>query len=354
MRFVPRSITAGVVAITLMLSHPATAIENGSEKLASYLAAHPLATTSAAPAAISNNTLAPELVDLVLSRCPAGCNESGLNSGNWTLYPRLGRLSMCNETMLLDFNPSNSLRKDETVRACTASFAVGASNVTSNNITQGPSCLPKCSVTKVQEPLQLAFNVTNTPAELKDFEAASEQLAASLSRRESNSTDITTFAYSNTVALGLFAGSGVRDIPASVLRQFITKIKTTGFSDSVVAQLCAKDGRSSRYSLGIAVSGDRDVKFVQDAVATWASGECITSFDKVENWQDITLSVPSISNNSTASSGNSTRASSTAGTVVSSRSDMLQRRAECSTVQVVSGDSCEYFIWEALRQITDN
>ncbi|KAJ3958601.1 hypothetical protein N0V92_004825 [Colletotrichum tropicale] len=275
---------------------------------------------------------------------------------NWTLYPRLGRLSMCNETMLLDFNPSNSLRKDETVRACTASFAVGASNVTGSNTTQGPSCLPKCSVTKVQESLQLAFNVTKTPAELKDFEAASEQLAASLSRRESNSTDITTFAYSNTVALGLFAGSGVRDIPSSVLRQFITKIKTTGFSDSVVAQLCAKDGRSSRYSLGIAVSGDRNLKFVQDAVATWASGECITSFDKVEDWQDITLSVPGISNNSTASFGNSTRANSTAGTAssVSSRSNMLQRRAECSTVQVVSGDSCEYFTWETLRHFTDN
>ncbi|KAJ5020020.1 Killer toxin subunits alpha/beta [Colletotrichum sp. SAR 10_99] len=249
---------------------------------------------------------------------------------------------MCNETMLLDFNPSNSLHKDETVRACTASFAVGASNVTGNNATQGPSCLPKCSVTKVQESLQLGFNVTKTPAELKDFEAASEQLAASLSRRESNSTDITTFAYSNTVALGLFAGSGVRHIPPSVLRQFITKIKTTGFSDSVVAQLCAKDGRSSRYSLGIAVSGDRDLKFVQDAVATWASGECIASFDKVGHWQDITLSIPSISNNSTASFGNSTRANSIAGTAssVSSRSNMLQRRAECSTVQVVSGDSC--------------
>lgn len=141
-----------------------------------------------------------------------------------------------------------------------------------------------------------------------------------------------------------------------MLRQFINKIRTTGFSDSVVAQLCAKDGRSSRYSLGIAVSGDRDLKFVQDAVATWASGECITSFDKVEDWQDITLSVPSISNNSTASFGNSTRANSTAGTAssVSSRSNMLQRRAECSTVQVVSGDSCEYFTWDTLRQITDH
>ncbi|KAK2028159.1 glycoside hydrolase [Colletotrichum zoysiae] len=327
MRFLPRSITAVAVAITLMLSHSATAIENGSEKLASYLAAHPIATSSAAPAAISNNTLAPELVDLVLSRYPAGCNK---------------RLSICNNTMLLNFNPSNSLRKDETVQACTASFTVGAGNVTGNNVTQGPSCLPKCRLTKVQGLLQLSFNVTNTSAELKDFEAASTQLAASLSRRESNSTDITSFAYSNTVALSLFAGSGLRDIPLFVLRQLITKIKTTGFSDSVVAQLCAKDGRSSRYSFSITVSRDRNLKFVQDAVATWASGGCISSFNKMEDWQDITFSVPSISNNGSTSLGNGTLTNSISDTVSSAsrRLNMLQRQAKCSTVQVMSGDSC--------------
>lgn len=255
-------------------------------------------------------------------------------------------LSVCNETMLLDFNPSKSLRQDETVRACTATLAVGASNITDKDTAQGtsPSCLPKCSLIKVQESLQLAFNVSNTPAELKDFEAASEQLASSLSQRVSNSTSMASFAYSNTVALGMFAGSGVRDIPSSVLRQFITEIKTTGFSDSVVVQLCAKDDRSSRYGFGIAVSGDRDLKFVQDAVSTWASGKCITSFDKAEDWEDITLSIPSISNNSTASFDNSGHANSTADAVLSASrsSSVLQQRAECSTVDVVAEDSCEY------------
>lgn len=342
MWFLPSSISAGAVAITLMLSHQATAIEGGSDKLSSYLAAHPISTTSAIPAAISSNTLAPELVNLVLSHCPTGCNESGSNPGNWTLYPRLGRLSMCNQTMLLDFTLFNSLRNDETVRACTTHFTGGASSA--SNTTNDPSCLPNGGLTQVQESLQLAFNETSTPATLEDFEAASKQLAAALSQRDSNCTDTTSFVYSNSVALGLFAGSGVRGIPASVLQQFITKIKRTGFSNSVVVQLCAKDGRSSKYSFGIAASGDRDISFVQDAVATWASGECITSYDKAEPWQDITLSVPSLLSNGTARFGNSTT-----GTIplTSRNSTIFDRRDLCSTIQVVSGDTCEYS-WQSL------
>jgi chitinase len=330
-----------------MLAHQATAIEGGSDRLSSYLAAHPVPTNSAVLTAISNDTIAPTLANLALSHCPARCDESGSNPGNWTLYPRLGRLSICNETMLLDFPLFNSLRNDETVRACTASSTVAASNA--GNTTNDGSCLPNGSLTQVQESLQLAFNETSIPATLEDFEAASKQLAAALSERDSNCTHLTSFSYSNSIALGLFAGSGVRAIPASVLQQFITKIKSTGFSNSVVAQLCVKDGRSSKYSFGIAASGDRDIPFVQDAVATWASGECITSYDNAEPWQAITLSVPSLLSNGTAGNSTAGLRNGTAGTfpLTSRNSNMFHRRAPCSTIQVVSGDSCEYS-WQSL------
>lgn len=323
MWFSPSSVPAGAVAITLMLSHQATAIEGGSDQLSSYLAAHPVPTKSAVPTASTNDTIAPNLANLALSHCPAGCDEFGSNPGNWTLYPRLGRLSICNETMLLDFTLFNSLRNDETVRACTASSTLGPSSA--GDTTNDGSCLPNGSLTQVQETLQLAFSETSIPATLEDFEAASEQLAAALSQRDSNCTDITSFSYSNSVALGLFAGSGLQGIPESVLQQFITKINSTGFPNSVVAQLCVKDGRSSKYSFGIAASGDRDISFVQDAVATWASGECITSYHHAEPWQVITLSVPSLL--------------STAATfpLTSRNSNTFHRRAPCSTVQAVSG-----------------
>lgn len=249
---------------------------------------------------------------------------------------------MCNETMLVDIPLFNSLRNEEIIRACTASSTAGGSSI--DNTTHASSCLPKGSLTKFQEPLQLAFNKSSTPATLDDFEAASTSLEIALSQRGSNCTDITSFAYSNSVALGLFAGSGVCDLPASVLRQFITKIKSTGFSGSAVAQLCAKEGRSSRYSFGIAVSGDRDLGFVQDAVATWASGECITSYDDEESWRDVTLSISSLASNGTVPFGNGTAPSgnNTAG-VRQSISNTLARRALCRTIKVVSGDSCEWF-----------
>ena len=334
-----------------MLSHQATAIEGGSDKLSSYLAVHPVPMKSVVPTAISGDTIAPKLVKLALSHCPAGCDESGSNPGNWTLYPRLGRLSMCNETMLLDFTLFSSLRYDETVRACTASSRVVESSA--GNTTNDGSCLPNGSLTQIQESLQLAFNETSIPAILEDFEVASKQLAAALSQRDPNCTDITSFSFSNSVALGLFAGSGVQGIPASVLQQFITEIKSTGFSNSVVAQLCVKDGRSSKYSFGIAASGDRDIPFVQDAVATWASGECITSYDNAEPWQAITMSVPSLLSNDTA--GNSTAGfrANTAGTfpLTPRNSNIFHRQAPCSTIQVVSGDSCEYS-WQSLLRWT--
>jgi chitinase len=197
---------------------------------------------------------------------------------------------MCNETMLLDFPLFTSLRQDETIRACIANSTVTLGARSVGNTTSDASCRPRGSLTQVQESLQLAFNKTLTPATLEDFDAASQQLIAALFQRDnSKCTDTTAFAYSNSVALGLFAGSGVGGIPAAVLQQLIAKIKSTGFSDSVVAQLCATGGRSSKYSFGIVASGNRDVGLIQDAVATWASGECITTFDDAEDWLDITL-----------------------------------------------------------------
>ncbi|KAJ9318482.1 CAZyme family GH18 [Paecilomyces variotii] len=340
---------SGAVATCLLLLSPATVlslhVDGGSDNLSAYLAAHPVATKAAAAvstfadADANANTLTPELVNAVLSQCPSGCVEAGLNPRNWTVYPQLGRLAMCNQTMLLDFSLFTSLRKDGSVRACTTNSTeqFEAAITRNTNTLNAASCLSKGSVTtQVQQSLQLAFNQSRTPATVADFDAAAQQLAAALSQRNSSDcTDTTAFAYSNSVALGLFAGSGVGDVPAAVLQQLLAKIKTSGFSSSAVVQLCAQDGRSSEYSFGIVASGERDVYLVQDAVAAWASAECITTFDDAEDWLDITLSVPSLVGNSTTTT---TTTNSTVRATLNKRA--LNERAECSTIQVVSGDSC--------------
>jgi chitinase len=218
-------------------------------------------------------------------------------------------------TELLIFN---SLRKAGTVRACTAnSTGLGVVGIASdsrnltlpgNTTTSAPgSCVPKGSLIQVKQSLQLAFKESNIAATLTDLEDAAEQLTGVMAGRSSNCDEITAFTYSNLVTLGIFAGSRVKEIAKSVLPQFIAQIKSTWFSENIVVPLCAKDGGNSKYGFGIAVSGNRDVPFVHEAVATWASGQCITSYNRAELWHDVTLLAPSLLANSTSSnSTNST------------------------------------------------
>ncbi|RMZ84417.1 hypothetical protein DV738_g462, partial [Chaetothyriales sp. CBS 135597] len=344
------TVFAGASAISLLLLPRATAlhVEGGSDRLNSYLAAHPVAVKYAnvpASPSTSVSTLTPVIVDVPPSHCPTGCEESGLSPGNWTLYPRLDQLSMCNQTMLLAFSLFAPLRNDERVRACTASYTLTEGLGSVGNTTNDISCLPNGNLSQVQESVQLAFNQTDVPATLDDFDAAAHQLVAALSQRNnSKCTHTIAFAYSNSVTLGIFAGSEVGSTSAGVLQQFIDKIKSTGFSDSAVAQLCDVHGQSSRYHFGIVASGNRNVGLVQDVVATWASGKCITTFDEAEDWLDITLSVPRpVTINSTVGSAAASVGNGTVNTTaLTDRSPhMFTKRDTCSTAQVISGDTCE-------------
>jgi chitinase len=311
------SASVGAVATSLLLLSAAatTRVDGGSIKLNQYLAAHPVPIKAAAAVPASGSTkanaLAPKLITAVLSECPSGCVDAGSSPSNWTVYPRLGRLAMCNQTMLLNFSLHTSLRKDETIRACTAD-----STAIAGHTTKDASCLPNGSTTLFHQSLQLAFNKTATPATGADLAATAQQLAAAWSQRNSSAcTDTTAFAYSNTAALGLFAGAGVGNLPTAVLQDFFAKIKTPGFSGSAVVQLCAKDGSSSKYSFGIVASGGGDVRVVQDAVAAWASAECLSTYDAAEDWHDKKLSVPSLSLLGNGTAGNVTTAPSRNSTV---------------------------------------
>jgi chitinase len=188
--------------------------------------------------------------------------------------------------MLLDFNVFNSLRQEEIIRACTAnstglgdvanadnSSMVLVGNTTTvllgNNTTaEVGSCAPKGSLVPVKESLQLAFYESKIVATLTDLEDAAQHFATSLTQRVSDCNATTAFAYSSSISIGMFAESRTREIAKSVLPQFIAQIKSTSFSKNIVVQLYAKDDRKSKYSFSITISGDRDILFVQDAVAT--------------------------------------------------------------------------------------
>jgi chitinase len=329
------------MAISLLLAHLSTAMSSGSSgNMESYLAAHPVSTQTAVPLVLSNNTLPTSLVASVMSICPTNCSISGLNPNNWTVYHQSSRLAKCNQTMLLNFALFNSLddpNNSVTIRSCTTGFDIDIDDA--GNATDSTLCLPSGNLAQVQEPLQLAFNETGTPGSLDDFEAASQQLAGFLARQEPTCNDTIAFTYSNSVAFGIFAGSGVQGILASVLQQFIAQVMSSGISKSALVQLCAANNRSSKYSFGIIANAQNDIGFVQDAVAMWASGECITTYDSAESWQNVTLTVPSLLSLSNNTISNSTISNST---LEARNANNLWKRDDCSTIQVASGDSCKF------------
>jgi chitinase len=159
---------ARILVIPLLLAYLVTAV-SVPDSLSSYLAAHPISTTSGdltkAPVALSNlstKALPPVVANSARSRCPASCDDAGLDPINWTVYHDVNRLSWCNKTMLLDFALYNSLddpRTHASIRCCAASPEAAASRVDKRgNATSGTSCLPKGNQTQVQESLQMAFN----------------------------------------------------------------------------------------------------------------------------------------------------------------------------------------------------
>ncbi|KAJ8069027.1 hypothetical protein OCU04_002702 [Sclerotinia nivalis] len=337
------------VAIVLLLARQSTAVADIPDSLSSWLKAHPVSTKIAAPittaqtqasliSTLSNRTLSPSVINSQRSRCPASCDDAGFGPSNWTVYHDVNRLAFCNQTMILDFNLYNSLDDPlahASIRSCVASLVADVSDVATTTST---SCPLKRNQIQVQESMQIAFNQSDSSGSVDDFVAATQQLERYLVKKESECDATIAFAYSGSAAVGIFVGSGAQNVSADVLQQFITEVQSVGISESVLVQLCAGQNRSSSYSLGIIANANADLAFVQNAVQTWASGDCVTRYDSSNVWQNVTLSIPNIQSNATSLSSNATLSNST--TLVKSRVRALAPRADCTTVQVVSGDSC--------------
>lgn len=323
--------------VTVLFLHQTTALANIPDSLSSWLDAHPIPTQRAtSPIKFSNRTLSAAAIRSQKSRYPTNCGEAGLNPSNWTVYHDLARLQVCNQTMLLDFNIHNSLDDRSTsisVRSCTGPSVSTAQSVSST------TCPSRGNRAEVQESIQIAFNQTGTPGSLDDFTAASQQLKQYLAQQGPSCNATIAFAYSGSSTVGFFAGAGAQNVSASVFEQFIAEVQTVGIRESVLIQLCAAPGqsRSSKYSMGIIANANADLRFVQNAVQTWASGKCVTTYDSSSVWQNVTLLMPSLHQNSTSLTPNTTLANNK----MSRRALAPRASANCTTVQVASGDTCK-------------
>ncbi|OCK75262.1 glycoside hydrolase family 18 protein [Lepidopterella palustris CBS 459.81] len=256
--------------------------------------------------------------------CPALCQVATNNPNYWTTYHHLNRLKLCEKPMLLDFavyTPLDDSNKTKTIRACTAAgLAARSSNA------GAPTILPT-NATQTAE-LQVAWWISTESAKVPnepDTIVGAKELQNFLSDYINSDTSV-LFAQYGSVSLGVNVGPRIQNhaVAATVIQRFVDYVQYNGMSRSLLMQVCGPS-RDSDYTLGIVASaGPSSLEMAQNAVRSWNNGTCATGYDGIMSLGNITL----------------LETTATKLTTRAAYKRSLHPRADCRTIQVVSGDSC--------------
>ncbi|KAG9191337.1 chitinase [Alternaria panax] len=154
------------------------------------------------------------------------------------------------------------------------------------------------------------------------------------------------FAYYNGTVAGMYMGAGLGKKSAeTTLNVLSEQLRDNGFTgNQTVAQVCG-NGRSSERILGIAIDHSNNLAAVQKAALDWSKGEC-SAQPGLEPVAAVPFSIMEMA------SSNATNATLSANWTISHRStdvgsshaifspNLLDKRATCRYIQVVSGDGC--------------
>ncbi|KAL2830488.1 hypothetical protein BDW59DRAFT_177834 [Aspergillus cavernicola] len=257
--------------------------------------------------------------------CPTQCGLSGSSPGNWPVYHDLDALNLCDRPMLLDFLlevPLSQTNSTPRIRACSI---WGDTIIAANTSSSGQEFL--------------AENATIQRIQLKEDSAGSNDAARALFHVQSylqsvpsTNNNSVLFAKQGQATVGYFGGSQIdtQHIAETILAELIRDTIVYKNATTLLEQICGAD-RNAQQTWGVVVTGT--LSAAQTAVSTWSQGACVK--------EPSTLKTLSDSSASLSNSSHSVTIYTTDGSVpqTSSSSD-LQRRDECSTVEVVSGDSC--------------
>jgi chitinase len=181
MRLILGTAIAKALAAYVAFSDHSTAANSGLE---SYFAAHPVSTSMM----VSINSIQSPSIDSVRAQvkkpsatsstarvcCPTSCNGSKPNY--WTVYHDVGRLALCNQTMLLDFalyNPLGDHRTHASIRSCTGDYD---SNFSTPGRLINESCRSNKNLKQGEASLQMAWLGSSNAKAAGDVIATVQQM----------------------------------------------------------------------------------------------------------------------------------------------------------------------------------
>ncbi|PYI35708.1 glycoside hydrolase, partial [Aspergillus indologenus CBS 114.80] len=332
----PRMTQAFMAGLAMMGPGAGADSVDAQSALSAFLSANPISTRSASEpkATVDLETLKAAVVagnftpsrswEFLRSACPGSCTDLGLDPSAWPVYPGVHRLSLCDETMLLQFSLYTTVNQSQSrvgLRGCTADLVADTAAQTGST-----SCQMPTNMTSVVSALQISRDTAASAASSDtDAIAALTQLLAYETLNPSGACNETiNFALAGQTAVGLYMGSSLhsQNLLAPILESLIEEIQDNGVTETLVVQLCSSQ-HSARYAFGVIISLSGDLSAAQTAVQTWRNSSCITSLDDSTVWQNLTYSIPTVSHART-----------------NTTSLWARQRTTCTAVQVVSGDTC--------------
>ncbi|KAI0419879.1 class V chitinase Chi100 [Xylaria grammica] len=281
-------------------------------------------------------------------RCPSSCSDAGTNSNAWFTYAGtdLDRLRGCNMTMLLDFTLSNTIDDPKSqfgLSACEADLTSSPEDSELSESRAASCLLANVQQTNTTSLLQLGSSGTSSVAQVASVLSALDQLLGYAGMSSGSCNETIQFASSGNTAVGAYAGSGLtsQGLLASILQSLSTQVREDGsVADNLMVQMCSNS--SARYSLGVFISTKGDLAAIQRATQLWKNSSCVTSMaETTPDWQRLTYLIPAPLSSPSSDSNSPNNFTHIISKLSGNALSRFAKRANCKTVQVQEGDTCD-------------
>ncbi|KAK3934190.1 hypothetical protein QBC46DRAFT_300262 [Diplogelasinospora grovesii] len=271
--------------------------------------------------------------------CPARCSIAGPNHSNWSVYHNLNQVQACPQAVFYQFSLYDAVEDSDNLHriyAC-SSYGPDWTNLPPNSTNE----VVHAETTNVTYEIGWSGDGTLASSDIRTLLKQIRQYLAN-GYAATNQT-VTLLAQVGKGSVGLYIGQKLQNegLSAFALRALENSISDLDASNagSLAMQLC-EPGTDGDHVFGFMATSNGTFTPVQRALQSWSNATCL-SFPHSKNVTGpgfFTTPLVSINNATNSTMGNTNSTSSS--WLKRSGAGRLSPRADCTTVQVQSGDSC--------------
>ncbi|KAF2664834.1 glycoside hydrolase family 18 protein [Microthyrium microscopicum] len=271
-----------------------------------------------------------------LNACPGRCSIAGPSPGNWSLYHNLEQTESCKQTQFCAFSIFDPVDKFDALHRIYSCSSYGPDWENLPNITNS----------RAATTINATYHLGTWPdggLSTAHVRSLSRQMGDYLAGGYGSSTKpLIMFARSGTTSVGLYIGKGLQyeETGAFALQTLDGSLSSmSGTTGSVALQLC-QAGNDGDHVFGLMTTSNPTFGPIQAAIQSWANAKCLDLNNSTEVNGPAHLTTPLILAPSNITNTTGLKFNLTSPQNLRRWSGRLERRDDCTAIQVVSGDGC--------------